>query len=89
MNQKALVLTFQKAVEGFLLHLHAEGYNQSTIVIYKWGLAKFAAYLLKILMCEPCGSGIGGIQSKGDSSQTLQEFWGNGNWFSGIGINIC
>ena len=44
MNQRALALTFQKAVEGFLLHLHAEGYSQSTIDIYKWGLAKFATH---------------------------------------------
>jgi len=44
MNQKALALTYKKAVEGFLLHLHAEGYSQSTIDIYKWGLAKFVTH---------------------------------------------
>jgi integrase/recombinase XerD len=41
MNQSTLALTFQKAVEGFLLTLHAEGYSTSTIQIYKWGLSKF------------------------------------------------
>ena len=44
MNQRALALSFQKAVEGFLLNLHAEGYSQSTIDIYRWGLAKFAKH---------------------------------------------
>jgi len=45
MNQKALALTFQKAVEGFLLHLHAEGYSQSTIDVYKWGLSKSCQHI--------------------------------------------
>jgi len=45
MNQKALALTFQKAVEGFLLHLHVEGYSQSTIDIYQWGLSKFRQHI--------------------------------------------
>jgi len=45
MNQRALALTYQKAVEGFLLHLHAEGYSQATIDVYKWGLAKFATHV--------------------------------------------
>jgi site-specific recombinase XerD len=43
--QKALVLSFQKAIEGFLLYLHAEGHSQSTIAIYKWGLSKFIPYI--------------------------------------------
>ena len=47
MNQKALALTYQKAVEGFLLHLHAEGDNQSTIAINKWGLSKLIPLRLR------------------------------------------
>jgi len=47
MNQKALALIYQKAVEGFLSSLHAEGYSQATIDIYKWGLAKFATQFPK------------------------------------------
>ena len=45
MNQSTLALSFQKAVEGFLLHLHAEGYSQSTIDIYTWGLSKFIPHI--------------------------------------------
>lgn len=45
MNQSTLALSFQKAVEGFLLNLHVEGYSQSTIDIYKWGLSKFIQYI--------------------------------------------
>jgi len=45
MNRSTLVLTFQQAVEGFLLDLHAEGYSQSTIDIYKWGLNKFKPHI--------------------------------------------
>ncbi len=45
MNQKALALSYQKAVEGFLLNLHAEGYSRATIDIYKWGLSKFIAHV--------------------------------------------
>ena len=44
MNRSTLALTFEKAVEGFLLTLHAEGYSQSTIAIYKWGLYKLSNF---------------------------------------------
>ncbi len=78
MNQKALALTYQKAVEGFLLNLHAEGYSQSTIDIYKWGLAKFATHVpenIQEIKKEHLLSAFSSVRYKGLKPTSIQNVW--------------
>jgi len=78
MNQKALALTFQKSVEGFLVHLHAEGYSQSTIDICKWGLAKFATHVpesIQEITKEHLLSAFSSVREKGIKPASIQNVW--------------
>ncbi len=78
MNQKALALTYQKAVEGFLLHLHAEGYSQSTIDIYKWGLSKFYSHFPKYVQevtKKHLLISYSDIRNKGLKPASIQNVW--------------
>ena len=78
MNQKALALTYQKAVEGFLLNLHAEGYSQATIDIYKWGLAKFALHVpedIQNIEKEHLLSTFSDVRDKGLKPASIQNVW--------------
>ena len=78
MNQRALALTFQKAVEGFLLNLHAEGYSQATIDIYKWGLAKFATYVpenIQEIKKEHLLSAFSSVRDEGLKPASIQNVW--------------
>lgn len=78
MNQKALALTYQKAVEGFLLNLHAEGYSQSTIDIYKWGLAKFASHFpenIQEVDKNHLLSAYSSLRTKGLKPASIQNVW--------------
>jgi site-specific recombinase XerD len=78
MNQKALALSYQKAVEGFLLNLHAEGYSQSTIDIYKWGLAKFATHVpenIQEIRKENLLSAFSSARNEGLKPASIQNIW--------------
>ena len=78
MNQKALALSYQKAVEGFFLNLHAEGYSQSTIDIYKWGLAKFAKYFpenIRDIEKKHILSAYAALRVKGLKPASIQNVW--------------
>ena len=78
MNQRALALTYQKAVEGFLLNLHAEGYSQATIDIYKWGLAKFASHFpenIQDIRKEHLLSAFSSVRDKGLKPASIQNVW--------------
>jgi integrase/recombinase XerD len=78
MNQKALALTFQQAVEGFLLNLHAEGYSQSTIDIYKWGLSKFATHVpdnIQDIEKEHLLIAFSTVRDKGLKPASIQNVW--------------
>ncbi len=78
MNQKALALTYQKAVEGFLLNLHAEGYSQATIDIYKWGLAKFATHVpenIQEITKEHLLTAFSSVRDKGLKPASIQNIW--------------
>ena len=78
MNQSTLALSFEKSVEWFLLNLHAEGYSQSTIDIYKWWLAKIANLLpknIREMKKEHLLSTFSYSREKGLKPASIQNIW--------------
>ena len=78
MNQKTLAFTFDKAIEGFLLNLHANGFSKSTIDIYKWDLLKFRPYVpedVGSISKEDLLNSFSAIRESGLKPASIQNVW--------------
>jgi len=73
MNHRALM--YSQAVDGFLLSLRSNGYSNSTIQIYKWGLSKLPDKQLASIRKEDLQEVFTSLYNSNLSMASIENIW--------------